>query len=75
MKYRYTYKNAGGIVLGLIMEVEWNSTFFVGCEYIRTCFYWSTEISLRFCLEKLGVLSAEDHPALVLRVFWKYAPH
>ncbi|KAG8680683.1 Serine/threonine-protein phosphatase 2A activator 2 [Ceratobasidium sp. 423] len=25
-----------------------------------------------FCLEKLGVLAAEDHPALVLRVFWKY---
>ncbi|CAE7105473.1 unnamed protein product [Rhizoctonia solani] len=25
-----------------------------------------------FCLEKLGVLTPEDHPALVLRVFWKY---
>ncbi|CAE6535030.1 unnamed protein product [Rhizoctonia solani] len=25
-----------------------------------------------FCLEKLGVLKTEDHPALVLRVFWKY---
>ncbi|CAE6510246.1 unnamed protein product [Rhizoctonia solani] len=25
-----------------------------------------------FCLEKLGVLTTEDHPALVLRVFWKY---
>ncbi|CAE6478667.1 unnamed protein product [Rhizoctonia solani] len=25
-----------------------------------------------FCLEKLGALTTEDHPALVLRVFWKY---
>jgi len=25
-----------------------------------------------FCLEKLGVLTTEDHPALVLRVFWRY---
>ncbi|QRV98939.1 peptidylprolyl isomerase [Ceratobasidium sp. AG-Ba] len=25
-----------------------------------------------FCLESLGVFSAEDHPALVLRVFWRY---
>ncbi|KAH7337654.1 Phosphotyrosyl phosphatase activator [Rhizoctonia solani] len=25
-----------------------------------------------FCLEKLGVLTVKDHPALVLRIFWKY---
>ncbi|KAG9085450.1 Serine/threonine-protein phosphatase 2A activator 2 [Ceratobasidium sp. 370] len=25
-----------------------------------------------FCLDKLGVFSAEDHPTLVLRVFWKF---
>ncbi|KAJ1301085.1 hypothetical protein OPQ81_003503 [Rhizoctonia solani] len=25
-----------------------------------------------FCLEKLGALTTEDHPALVLRIFWKY---
>ncbi|CEL54888.1 peptidylprolyl isomerase [Rhizoctonia solani AG-1 IB] len=25
-----------------------------------------------FCLEKVGILTSEDHPALVLRVFWKY---
>ncbi|ELU38334.1 cytochrome P450 [Rhizoctonia solani AG-1 IA] len=30
------------------------------------------DMLLRFCLEKLGVLSTEDHSALVLRVFWKY---
>ena len=27
---------------------------------------------LRYCLEKLGYVSQEDHPALVLKVFWKY---
>lgn len=26
---------------------------------------------ISFCLERLGVVQAEDHPALVIRVFWK----
>ena len=29
-------------------------------------------VKRRLCLERLGVVSKEDHVALVIRVFWRY---
>ena len=30
---------------------------------------------LRLCLERVGVVTKEDHVALVIRVFWRQVSH
>lgn len=61
------------------MEAVWNSTFSLGCEsYNPFLAIWAKKrkknISYRrsLCLAKLGVVTKEDYPFLVLGVFWRY---
>lgn len=56
------------------MGVGWNLTFCVGCKHVTFRMHPVVLTAIRFCLERLGVVQAEDHPALVIRVFWRYAP-
>ena len=53
------------------MEVGWNLTSYAGCEYVMFPTYSVVVILVRFCLERLGVVQAEDHAASVIKVFWR----
>jgi serine/threonine-protein phosphatase 2A activator len=56
----------------LTMGAVWNWTFSAGCE----SFYISIRLVLmshqRICLDRLQVVTASDHTALITRVFWRF---
>lgn len=73
-KWPHTWRNHGGTERGLITEVGWNLISCAGCKHVMFRTYLVFLLVIRFCLERLGVVRAEDHTALVIKVFWRCAP-
>ena len=73
-KWPRTWRSLGETEQGSIMEAGWNSTSYAGCEYVMFRTHSVVVIVIRLCLERLGVLQAEDHTSSVIKVFWRYGP-